>query len=257
MPSPYHHLYTPQIHLFIIVAISQPPPPPSIVTATHDNHHTITTHHQQGSFGYDKHRKECVHKKGACGSFASARVRFQGLRFVLTTPKGVRLGSCTDQGAFGLCKPNKGCVWLTTTTTTVRLAVTTTIENCPGVLGGDTCEGYIFINARVFLEGTPTMGTLLLRTSSDNLDGIAAVISKLDSLGRGMKKLKENVHAIQLGFGFYGGTHLDKECPLNEEVKGVEEVKYDEFGRPFPNNCGSKAIYRVGLPGWITVHLLA
>ncbi|GJW66747.1 hypothetical protein Tco_0121171 [Tanacetum coccineum] len=30
---------------------------------------------------------------------------------------------------------------------------------CPGVLGGDTCEGYIFITARVFLEGTPAMGT--------------------------------------------------------------------------------------------------
>ncbi|GKC57565.1 hypothetical protein Tco_1085163 [Tanacetum coccineum] len=32
---------------------------------------------------------------------------------------------------------------------------------CPGVLGGDTCDGYkrVFINARVFLEGTPVMGT--------------------------------------------------------------------------------------------------
>ncbi|GKC35449.1 anticodon-binding aminoacyl-tRNA synthetase, class 1a, partial [Tanacetum coccineum] len=29
----------------------------------------------------------------------------------------------------------------------------------PGVLGGDTCEGYIFISARVFLKGTPVMGT--------------------------------------------------------------------------------------------------
>ncbi|GJT10793.1 hypothetical protein Tco_0857835 [Tanacetum coccineum] len=33
------------------------------------------------------------------------------------------------------------------------------IHYCPGVLGGDTCEGYIFITARVFLEGTPAMGT--------------------------------------------------------------------------------------------------
>ncbi|GJY25514.1 reverse transcriptase domain-containing protein [Tanacetum coccineum] len=33
------------------------------------------------------------------------------------------------------------------------------IHYCPGVVGGDTCEGYIFITARVFLEGTPTMGT--------------------------------------------------------------------------------------------------
>ncbi|GKD59137.1 hypothetical protein Tco_1296646 [Tanacetum coccineum] len=33
------------------------------------------------------------------------------------------------------------------------------IHYCPGVLGGDTCEGYIFITARVLLEGTPVMGT--------------------------------------------------------------------------------------------------
>ncbi|GKA68810.1 hypothetical protein Tco_0768727 [Tanacetum coccineum] len=32
------------------------------------------------------------------------------------------------------------------------------------------------------------------------------------------------------------GAHLDKDCPLNEEVKGMEEVKYGEFSRPFPNN---------------------
>ncbi|GKE58793.1 hypothetical protein Tco_1497978, partial [Tanacetum coccineum] len=31
-------------------------------------------------------------------------------------------------------------------------------------------------------------------------------------------------------------AHLDKDCPLNEEVKGTEEVKYGEFSRPFPNN---------------------
>ncbi|GJS97292.1 protein kinase-like domain, concanavalin A-like lectin/glucanase domain protein [Tanacetum coccineum] len=31
-------------------------------------------------------------------------------------------------------------------------------------------------------------------------------------------------------------AHIDKDCPLNEEVKSVEEVKYGEFGRSFPNN---------------------
>ncbi|GKC84148.1 hypothetical protein Tco_1139865 [Tanacetum coccineum] len=31
-------------------------------------------------------------------------------------------------------------------------------ETHKGVLGRDTCEGYIFITARVFLEGTHTMG---------------------------------------------------------------------------------------------------
>ncbi|GJV88443.1 hypothetical protein Tco_1532381, partial [Tanacetum coccineum] len=51
-----------------------------------------------------------------------------------------------------------------------------------------------------------------------------------------MKKLKENVHAIQVGCQTCEGAYLDKDCPLNEEVKGMEEVKYREFSRPFPNN---------------------
>ncbi|GJV78804.1 hypothetical protein Tco_1514674 [Tanacetum coccineum] len=72
--------------------------------------------------------------------------------------------------------------------------------------------------------------------SSSNSKGIAAIVSKLENLGRDMKKLKENVHAIQVGYQICGGAHLNKDFPLNEEVKSVEEVKYGEFGRPFPNN---------------------
>nr|GEY12238.1 hypothetical protein [Tanacetum cinerariifolium] len=34
---------------------------------------------------------------------------------------------------------------------------------------------------------------------SSNSEGIAAIVSKLDNLGRYMKKLKENMHAIQVG----------------------------------------------------------
>ncbi|GKE14267.1 hypothetical protein Tco_1421844, partial [Tanacetum coccineum] len=48
--------------------------------------------------------------------------------------------------------------------------------------------------------------------------GIASITNKLDSLGRDMKKLKENVHAIQVGCENYGGAHLHKECPLHEEL---------------------------------------
>ncbi|GJZ40195.1 hypothetical protein Tco_0586758, partial [Tanacetum coccineum] len=50
----------------------------------------------------------------------------------------------------------------------------------------------------------------------------------------------------------YDGAHLDKDCPLNEEVKRVEEVKYKEFGRPFPNNGGNGGRYCVGPPGYYT-----
>ncbi|GJV23239.1 hypothetical protein Tco_1375934 [Tanacetum coccineum] len=76
--------------------------------------------------------------------------------------------------------------------------------------------------------------------------------TKLDNLGRDMKKLKENVYAIQVGCQICEGPHLDKECPLNEEVKQVEEVKYGEFGRPTPFNGSNRAKFHVGPPGYYT-----
>ncbi|GKF81538.1 hypothetical protein Tco_0240140 [Tanacetum coccineum] len=78
-------------------------------------------------------------------------------------------------------------------------------------------------------------------SSGSNTDGLAAIVSKLDNLGRDMNKLKENVHAIQVGCQIGKGPHLDKECPLNEEVKHVEEAKYWESGRPAPFNGSNKA----------------
>ncbi|GJX42944.1 hypothetical protein Tco_0259620 [Tanacetum coccineum] len=89
-------------------------------------------------------------------------------------------------------------------------------------------------------------------SSSSNTEGLAAVISKLDNLGRDMKKLKENVHVIQVGCQICEGPHLDKECPLNEEVKSVEEVKYGEFRRPAPFNGSNGAKFCVGPPGYYT-----
>nr|GFC54030.1 hypothetical protein [Tanacetum cinerariifolium] len=64
-------------------------------------------------------------------------------------------------------------------------------------------------------------------SSSSNTDGLAAIVSKLDNLGCDMKKLKENVYAIQVGCQICEGPHLDKECPLNEEVELAEEAKYE------------------------------
>nr|GEV66929.1 hypothetical protein [Tanacetum cinerariifolium] len=56
-------------------------------------------------------------------------------------------------------------------------------------------------------------------------DEIIAIANKLDSLERYMKKLLENVHAIQVGCETCVGAHLDKECPLHEEVESIEGVK--------------------------------
>ncbi|GKA27114.1 putative reverse transcriptase domain-containing protein, partial [Tanacetum coccineum] len=67
---------------------------------------------------------------------------------------------------------------------------------------------------------------------SSNSKGITVIVNKLENLGRDIKKLKENVHAIQVGCQICGGARLDKDFPLNEEVKSVEEAKYGKFGRP-------------------------
>nr|GEY28392.1 RNA-directed DNA polymerase, eukaryota, reverse transcriptase zinc-binding domain protein [Tanacetum cinerariifolium] len=73
-------------------------------------------------------------------------------------------------------------------------------------------------------------------SSSSNTDGLTAIVSKLDKLGCDMKKLKENIYAIQVGCQICEGPHLNKECPLNEEVKQLEDVKYGEFKRSAPFN---------------------
>ncbi|GJW28122.1 hypothetical protein Tco_0044997 [Tanacetum coccineum] len=64
--------------------------------------------------------------------------------------------------------------------------------------------------------------------SSSNSEGISAIVNKLENLGRDMNKLKENVHAIQVGCQTCEGAHLDKDCPLNEEVNGMEEPSSGE-----------------------------
>nr|GEX80541.1 hypothetical protein [Tanacetum cinerariifolium] len=72
--------------------------------------------------------------------------------------------------------------------------------------------------------------------SSSSSEGIAAIVNKLENLGRDMKKLKVNVHAIQVGCQIYEGAHIDKDFPFYEGIKSMEEVKYRVFGRPFPLN---------------------
>ncbi|GKD40338.1 hypothetical protein Tco_1260545 [Tanacetum coccineum] len=82
-------------------------------------------------------------------------------------------------------------------------------------------------------------------SSNSNIDRLAAIVSKLDNLGCDIKKLKENVHAIQVGCQICEGPHHDKECPLNEEVKQLEEVKYGEFRRSAPFNESNGAKFHV------------
>ncbi|GJV88538.1 hypothetical protein Tco_1532476 [Tanacetum coccineum] len=89
-------------------------------------------------------------------------------------------------------------------------------------------------------------------SSSSNNDGLAAIVSKLDNLRCDMKKLKENVHAIQVGCQICEGPHLDKECPLSEEVKQLEEVKYGEVGCSAPFNRSNRAKFHIDPSGYYT-----
>ncbi|GJZ81935.1 hypothetical protein Tco_0646929 [Tanacetum coccineum] len=80
--------------------------------------------------------------------------------------------------------------------------------------------------------------------SSSSKDGLADLVNKLENLGQDIKKLKENVHAVQVGCQICEGPHLDMDCPLNEEVQQVKELRYREFGRktPFNRNKGGRQI---------------
>nr|GEY28090.1 hypothetical protein [Tanacetum cinerariifolium] len=67
-------------------------------------------------------------------------------------------------------------------------------------------------------------------SNNSNTDGLDVIVSELDNLGHNMKKLKENIHAIQVGCKICEGPHLDKECPLGNEccTKGQKRSKMDK-----------------------------
>nr|GEV88675.1 hypothetical protein [Tanacetum cinerariifolium] len=73
--------------------------------------------------------------------------------------------------------------------------------------------------AKRWIDRIPSGTINTWRKSFHPNDRIVAIRRKLDSIGRDIKKLKENAHAIQVGCGIYGGIHFDKECPLIKEVK--------------------------------------
>ncbi|GJR36372.1 putative reverse transcriptase domain-containing protein [Tanacetum coccineum] len=61
------------------------------------------------------------------------------------------------------------------------------------------------------------------KTNNDSSDGIVAITNKLYTLVRNIKKLKDNIHAIQVACENCKEMHLDKERTLDEEVKRVKE----------------------------------
>ncbi|GJS26455.1 hypothetical protein Tco_0487075, partial [Tanacetum coccineum] len=77
--------------------------------------------------------------------------------------------------------------------------------------------------------------------NSNNTEGIAAIVSKLDSLGRDMKKLKENVYAIQVGF-----SDDERQETKREEVStAVATLNTTPDIRPLPQDEKQSISYYV------------
>ncbi|GJR76112.1 hypothetical protein Tco_0088477 [Tanacetum coccineum] len=58
--------------------------------------------------------------------------------------------------------------------------------------------------------------------------------------------------AALVGCQICEGPHLDKDCPLNEEVKQVEEVIYGEIRQTTPFNKNNEGKFRIGPSGYYT-----
>ncbi|GJR21494.1 hypothetical protein Tco_0970021 [Tanacetum coccineum] len=71
------------------------------------------------------------------------------------------------------------------------------------------------------------LGKVMTDHSHNWYDGATTRESIIDSSDNiDTKKLKENIHAIQVGCKICEGAHLTKECPLKKEDKAVEQSKY-------------------------------
>ncbi|GKD14329.1 hypothetical protein Tco_1198736, partial [Tanacetum coccineum] len=81
-------------------------------------------------------------------------------------------------------------------------------------------------------DGSPSQSIC----GSNSSDGMASIASKLDNFGRDMKKLKENVHVIQVGCQLCGGLNLrqgnasmERDGILEDYWRKVENEKMEDF----------------------------
>ena len=88
--------------------------------------------------------------------------------------------------------------------------------------------------------------------TEENIEGMNALTNKFGNLGREIKKIKENIHSLQINREACKGVHRTQKCPLKEEVKRVEGVKYGNVNKPFHGFGGNGAKYRVGPQGYYT-----
>ena len=84
------------------------------------------------------------------------------------------------------------------------------------------------------------------RSIVGSTEGITLITNKIKSLGRNIKKLKENVHAI-----WSEREHGRETIVIKEEVKRVEEAMAREASKTHLGP-GNRAKYRMGPQGWYT-----
>ncbi|GJU26175.1 hypothetical protein Tco_1164796 [Tanacetum coccineum] len=76
-------------------------------------------------------------------------------------------------------------------------------------------------------------GTSSKARSTKTSDGLAAIQSHLNNLGREIKKVNEKVYTAQVGCELCKGPYYTKDYPLKEEGNTLEEAYYTYFGAPF------------------------
>ncbi|GKE60165.1 hypothetical protein Tco_1510532, partial [Tanacetum coccineum] len=69
--------------------------------------------------------------------------------------------------------------------------------------------------------------------STETSDGLAAIQSQPNNLGREIKKVNKKVYATQVGCELCKGPHYTKDCPQKDEGKTLEEAYYTQFGAPY------------------------
>nr|GEV23461.1 hypothetical protein [Tanacetum cinerariifolium] len=72
--------------------------------------------------------------------------------------------------------------------------------------------------------------------STKTSNGLAAIQAQLNNLGREIKKVNEKVYAAQVGCKQGKGPHYNKDCPLKEEGKTLEEAYYTQFAKRHEEN---------------------
>nr|GEW03418.1 hypothetical protein [Tanacetum cinerariifolium] len=96
------------------------------------------------------------------------------------------------------------------------------------------------------LQELSTLGTSLKRPLSKGIVHHPRQINDLKtSITSSRKAMNHYTKLGNVGCQICKGYHLNKECPLNEEVKQMEEVNYGEFGCPAPFNESNEAKFRV------------